>query len=148
MTLLAEIQTGPLSATLAPLVASNNDIAIADALNARNFTRISSVSRNIFLIWAASNGVRAAIQDHANDTLSALRSSALGLLDILSDNSSSIDFGLQGNIDMLTAWGTAGIITEQQKTDLLALATVPASRAEIVLGRQTSPAEISLTLRG
>lgn len=148
MILLLEIQTGPLAATLAPLVNANNDIAIAEALNAKNYTKLSSVTRNIFLIWAASTGMRATIEDHAANPSSPLRSSALSLKDILSDTASSIDFGIDGNVTMLEAWQAAGAITSQQKLDLLTLATIPASRADIVLGRPTSPAEVSLALRG
>lgn len=127
-----ELHTDPLGmgyAALMPTCPGN----VADKLNAQTRTIARSVSMPAFLAWAASNGMRAVLQDKANATGDALRSSALAMLDIIG-NSTSLDLSSstigQGNLSMLQAWVAAGAMTQVQHDALVALASQPCSRAQ------------------
>lgn len=148
MNLHDELTTGPLSAEIAPHIQTGSDGEIYAILNRKDIPVNGVVSTNAFAIWAAKTGLRAAIQDHAENSISPLRSIALALLDTLQGNlADGIDFGLQDNIDMLNAWVSAGAITVQQKNDLLALSQKLISRAE-QLNEPISIQDIATALRG
>jgi hypothetical protein len=131
MSLLDELQTGPLAAELAPFIASGDDGAIHAVLHRKDIAVNGTVAVNDFAIWAASTGLRAAIQDHAANAESPLRSIALTLLDLLQGNlAPALDFGNATNVALLSAWVTAGALTTQQRDELLALSAKSISRAE------------------
>ena len=126
-----ELTTGPLSAELAPLITIGDEVAISAVFNRKDILVYSTISTNDFAIWAASTGLRAAIQDHAENASSPLRSIALTLLDLLTGNlERALDFGNTANVAMLEAWVTAGAITADQRNELLALSEKMISRAE------------------
>jgi hypothetical protein len=143
-----ELTTGPLSAELAPYIASGDDSAIDKILNEKQFVVIDEISANDFAIWAASTGLRATIQDHAENPASPLRSIALTLLDLLQGNlDRALDFGNAANVAMLEAWVTATAITAAQRDELLALSEKMISRAE-QLGINPTITDIAQALRG
>lgn len=106
-------------------ILNGNDQQITDIINQRTLDKISIISRQKFAIWCGVTGLRAAIEDHANDLNSPLRSIALTIRDFLYSGGwrESIDFSDVSNIAMLDAWIAAGVITQTQKTDLLQLST-------------------------
>jgi hypothetical protein len=112
----------------------SQDQTIVDVLRSRTVPVYGPISRADFGVWAASTGVRAVIQDHADNQASPLRSSALTLLDFLRGGlAPSLDFGRPENLAMLEAWVQAGAIStgeQGQKEALLALATQQISVAE------------------
>jgi hypothetical protein len=133
MSILDELTTGPLAAEIAPFIASGDDGAIYAALHRKDIPVSGAVAVNDFAIWAASTGLRAAIQDHADNAESPLRSIALTLLDLLQGNlAPALDFGNAANVTMLNAWVAAGALTIPQRDDLLTLSQKLISRAEQV----------------
>ncbi len=148
MTLLAELQSGPLAETLAPLIADGNDGAIAELLNASYSTITGSISRSLFAIWVAETGMRGVIRDHALNTSSPLRSIAISIEDFLGGAAETLDFSKAQNVAMLAAWVSAGGCTQEQADDLISRCQVPVSRAEQVLGRSVTVADIAQAVRG
>ena len=140
--LKAEIETGPLAATLAPFVTDGNDGAIAEALNADYATQTGSVARARFTIWAASTGMRAVIRDHAINLDSPLRAIAITLEDFLGGASETLDFAKAENQTMLAAWVTAGSCTQTQADSLLALSQKTVSRAQQIFGQQVTALDV------
>jgi hypothetical protein len=131
MALLDELTTGPLAAELEPFIADGDDGAIYAAMHRRDIAVNGAVAVNDFAIWAASTGLRAAIQDHADNAESPLRSIALTLLDLLQGNlAPALDFGNAANVAMLNAWVAAGALTTPQRDTLLTLSQKLISRAE------------------
>jgi hypothetical protein len=120
MTLLEEIKS---KCTGAPL-ANYTLTAIVATVNA-NRIRVGKVERADFAMWSAGNGMRAKIEDHANDLHSPIRSIALACRDLILGAANSIDFGLAQNVAMLQAWVAVGALSQADADSLLALATQP-----------------------
>lgn len=147
-TLQTEIASGPLATELAPFVASGSDVEVAVILNDKRFTMPGGVSRGDFALFAGKTGLRSHIQDHADTTTSPLRSIALTLLDFLQGGvSETLTLSSAASQQMVGAWVQAGAITADQMAELNALATQPASRADIVLGRDVTVHDIALAVR-
>lgn len=98
--------------------------ATAAALSAGR-VKVGTVSTALFASWAASTGMRAAIEDHALNTASPLRSIALALRDVLVGGADGIRLDDAANVAMLGAWVTAGVLSAVNRDALLALATTP-----------------------
>ena len=129
--------------------AEGNDGIILAQLNAASGTTTQSVERSIFAMWAGVTGLRAAIQDHADNVASPLRSIALTLLDFLQGGiSDNLNLSMQANIDMLNSWVAATAITTQQRDDLLTLAQKPITIAEVQGFKGVTINDIATALRG
>lgn len=125
----------------------SQDGTIAAQLNAQTLSRLSIVKSAALSVWAARTGVRAAIEDHAADAQSPLRSSALALRDLLRGNlSTGLDLSNPDNIIMLNAWESVGAITAEAKGQLVQLALVPCSRAEIEFGTHITSNDVASAL--
>lgn len=98
--------------------------AIAPVLSAGR-SRVGTVSVGDLASWAAATGMRAAIEDHATNAASPLRSIALALRDVLVGGASGIQLDLPANAAMLGAWVSAGVLSAENRDALLALATTP-----------------------
>lgn len=130
MTLLDEIK-----AKCSPeLLASRDSDAIAAAVNVGRVS-LGYVSREKFAMWAAKHGVRSAIEDHANNQASPLRSIALALLDVLRSPTEGIDLSVPDNSLMLGVWVQSGEITHAQADELVALASHVAHVSEFDVRR-------------
>ena len=108
---------------------TRDPVQIADAVSFGR-VRVGRVERAEFSIWAALTGIRAKLEDHAEDKTSLLRSSALSCLDFIRGAANAIDFSLPENIAMLNAFVLSGVATPQQRDELLALATHDAPVSE------------------
>lgn len=108
--------------------------AIADAMS-EGRTRAAPVRRADFAVWCGATGLRAAVEDHASNVDSPLRSAALTIRDFLGGAAETIDFGLAGNQQMLAAWQMAGAITQEQADELMALGREPDPVAEMDVRR-------------
>lgn len=141
-----EIQTGPLSAVLAPYYAAGDDPTVITMLNAKTIDKVQSVTRKAFIKWAAKTGMRATIQDVSIIASDPLRSSALALLDVIQGGGTDgIDFSDADNVSMLAGWVAMGRLTDTQRSELLALATNKISQAELAMGRDATIDDISRT---
>lgn len=141
----AELSTDPLALGYAAKIGADDWLGCAGLLNAKNYTLVGSILVSVFAGWAAQTGMRAAIEDASVNTASPLRSSALAVLDILRGAATSLDLSSsaqgQANIGMLNAWVSAGALTAANEAALMALATSPASRAEVLWGAGTTVSE-------
>lgn len=104
-------------------MAARNDIEIAAMLSVGR-VRVASVSRQQFAAWAASTGMRSAIETHANDATSPLYSQALSYRDFIQGAADSLDLSQPTNRDILAMWVTHGAITQATADALLTLASV------------------------
>jgi hypothetical protein len=113
-------------AAIDPLVAHDvrNDVEVARILSTGRVKQ-GSVSKAQFAMWCGTTGMRAAVEDHAANAASPLRSSALTIKDFLVGTVASIDFGEPANVMMLNAWVSASAITQVQADDLIALGATP-----------------------
>lgn len=119
----ADVQAHVADATLAAALAAGDDIAAASRLS-ELLTETVPVPLNKLAAWAAATGVRARLQDAANDPAHAQRSIALTALDLLRGSmSGSYDTVIYG--DLLDALATGGIILPADRAALDALATQP-----------------------
>lgn len=125
MTLLDEIKAKCSS----ELLAGGDVHAIANAVSVGR-VRVGQVDRADFAMWAAVNGMRSKIEDHAANSQSPLRDAALACRDLIQGAANSIDFSLTPNQTMLGAWVQVGALTQAQADTLLALATRPAPITE------------------
>ena len=139
--LTAELKNDPLARGYAALLRPYNESGLVTLLNALSYTLVGVVPISTFAGWCAQTGLRAVIEDTANKAtsayyLTALRSPALAILDILHGAAGSLDLSAsaqgQANIGMLGAWVTAGAITTAQEAQLVSLATAPASRVQVL----------------
>lgn len=141
--LRSEIETGPLSESLAPLVLAGDDGAIAARLNDDDYaTETGSIARSMFAIWAAQTGMRSAIRDHAQNVNSPLRSIAITLEDFLGGAADSLDFAMSENQTMLAAWVSVGGCTQEQADSLLALCQRSVSRAQQSMGEPVTELDV------
>jgi hypothetical protein len=113
-------------AQLDPLVAHDvrNDVEVARILSTGRIKQ-GSVSKAQFAMWCGKTGMRAAVEDHATNAASPLRSSALTIKDFLVGPVGSIDFAEPANVMMLNAWVGSAAITQAQADELLALGATP-----------------------
>ena len=125
MTLLEEIRAKCSS----ELLARGDVHAIANTASIGR-VRVGQVDRADFAMWAAVNGMRSKIEDHAANSQSPLRDAALACRDLIQGAANSIDFSLTPNQTMLGAWVQVGALTQAQADTLLALATRPAPITE------------------
>ena len=108
-----------------------DSVAITEAMNA-NRTRVGSVSRAVFSMWCGRTGLRVAIENHANNVDSPLRSIAITLEDFLRGGTTdAVDFGHPDNMYMLEVWGNAGAISVEQAAEIITLATIPDPISEL-----------------
>lgn len=121
----ADVQAHVADSTLAAALAAGDDVSAAARLS-ELLTDTVPVPLNKLTAWAASTGVRARLQDAANDPAHAQRSIALTALDLLRGSmSGSYDTQVYG--DLLDALQTGGIILAADRVALDALATQPRS---------------------
>lgn len=147
MTLLDEIQTGPLADALAPHVAVRHDAMVAKLLNEPTIPVLGHVTRADFVIWAAA-GPRASIEDIAATSGHPLRASALTLLDFVRGASDTLDLGHASVASLFDAWAAMGAITAEQKAALEALGTRMIGRAEQAGLGVVHHAQVSAALNG
>ncbi len=119
----AEVQTHAADPTLAAALAAGDDVAAATRLS-QLLTEIVPVPLNVLAAWAAQTGVRARLQDHADNVASPLRSIALTALDLLSGSmAESYDTQVYGGL--LDALQSGGVIGTNERAALTMLATHP-----------------------
>lgn len=136
MSLKSEIETGPLADEIAPFLAAGNLDAVLGVLNdSERYTKKQRIPRNVLAGWMASNGVRARLEDYSTDPNHALRSLSLAMLDVVRGGAAE-GFDVERYEDAIDYFESQGGLNSTEKAELLALADVPASRAEILFGRQ------------
>lgn len=143
-----EILQDPDGLGYADLVAAGADNQIAALLNAPRTTRYTRVPLGDVLIWAAQTGALARLEAgkaHADSQVATVAATALAILMSPID---SIDFGRQEVRDMFTVLVTGGVFTGAQRDALLAMASAPASRANVLGFAHVSEIDVAIALRG
>lgn len=118
-----EVQAHAVDPALAAALTAGDDVATAARLS-ELLTETVPVPIHRLAAWAATNGLRAQLQDVAELSGHPLRSIALTALDLLRGN-------MAGTFDtliysgMLDALQSAGMFTPDDRTQLQAMATVP-----------------------
>ena len=120
-----------LTAAEVTLATNRQDNTLAASLSATLPGVLGSVSVPVFVAWAASTGLLAAIETAAATPTSPLYNAALAIKTMMGWQTGALDLSNSGpvgtgNQAMLAAWVTAGALTAAQQAALLALATGPA----------------------
>lgn len=121
--LRVEIQAHAADPVIADGLATSNDIAVAARLS-ELLTEIQPVPINKLAAWGAANGLRARLQDHADNPASALRSIALAALDLLRGNMVPT-FDTLTYAPLLDALQLGGALSVEERAALTAIATQP-----------------------
>lgn len=119
----AEIQAHAADPALAAALASGDDVTAAARLS-ELLTEPRPIPIGRVAAWGASVGLRAKIEDYANDPDSPLRGLSLTALDMLVRGS---DFDLAEDGALLDAFVASGDISQAQRDALAALALMPRS---------------------
>lgn len=127
--LKSEIERDPTAKGYAAYMADSPG-TVVEFLNAPTESMIKAIRPAIALIWAAT-GPYANIIDVANNVSHPCRASCLVVRDALLSGI-GIDLDDSDVRAMFDAWVTTNVITTAQRDDLLAKATVPASRMEVL----------------
>jgi hypothetical protein len=163
--LATEINTDPLNLGYAPFVANGSDTDIANLLNQDPstfvppqtwVTTVPFIPMVNILIWGGATGVRANVTAAANasGTFSAaplqIQAICQTVLDLLQGAATGLDISNSNNIAMITALVSAGVMTSDQQTSLLALADQSATRAQVLFGANimVAPSDVGQALRG
>jgi len=130
--LYEEMTIGPLAPKVAPWITLADDGQIATIFNREDIMVVGTLPVNVFAGWASSTGTRAKIQDISVKVDDPLRDSALTVLDLLQGNLQSAGIDMT-NVDINSAfdkWEAAGIITAEERAELVTLSLTAISRAQ------------------
>ncbi len=119
----AEVQAYTADPDLAAALAAGNDVAAAERLS-QMLTDTVLVPISQLAAWAATNGLRAQLQDAADIAGHPLRSIALAALDLLRGNMSE-SFDTVAYAPMLDALQSAGMFSPAERDMLTLMATRP-----------------------
>jgi hypothetical protein len=101
------------------------------AINAMTTTMVQSISTDAALTWAASGSMDSIVTQSTANANQQIRASCLAFLHKLSYGT-QIDMESSTMQTLFTAWVAASIITQTQHDALIAIATQPASRAQVL----------------
>lgn len=130
-TLKSELEDDPQS-----LGCTGDDVADAALLNAANRTTYQALGSRALLAWGAAGARLSKINDAANrvspfDAIpAAARSVAMAADRMLSRSDTELDLANPAHVALVNALVASGVLTANDKTELLAMATVLRSRAE------------------
>jgi len=131
--LKSEIESDPLGRNYSAM----SDDQVADSLNNSDRTKIVPVSSAELLAWAASDGrlasIKAAIDGGVDNTAKSLAEAAYMMI---SRDGTSLDLSLADRVAMLDGLVAYGILSADDKADLVSKTTASCCRAEeLSLGR-------------
>ena len=150
MALKEEIQSGPLAAPLAPLVARGADNEIAAALNLPRYTVARPIPRIALLKWAVKHGLLAKLRDAMPSAAgnATQRSAAEAALILITGTfTDDVDITDASIAALFTALETAGIVSPAAAADRPAVSKL-ISRAEQAFGANVSDVDVARALRG
>lgn len=145
--LKTEIDTGPLAATLAPLVAAGNDAAIAEVLNAKTVPAKGSVTTHNIRQYLMLVDLLLAIENTPTQTCIATKR-ALEVFPVFDLSNPWVLDKFTQIIDGLVAEALIPDFSETHKATILGMADTLVSRAEIVLGQSVNHIDVAIAMRG
>jgi|MGYP001001554848 hypothetical protein len=148
-TLYYELTTDPEALGYAPLIAAGSHNRVAEILNRPRYAALGKIGIAQALIWMAKHGIlarlRAAVQ--GSDPMIASIAEVATML-VSNPNIAEIDLGLTDVQTMLGALVAAEVIPSAAHDELMAIAMVQRSRAEMLFGRTITVDEVSEVLDG
>ena len=129
MSLADEIKQDPLGLGYAAHLPGDPQ-RVVDLMNEPVFSMPTTISAGQALMWAAT-GPMATITDASNNLNSPARASCMAFL-LAMNAGRDVYIGAANVRGLLDAWVRDEIITQQAHDDLIALATKPASRTEVL----------------
>jgi hypothetical protein len=108
----------------------NDPQRVVDLMTAPTFAKRLPITAGQALTWAAA-GPLANITDVSNNTNSPIRASCLAFL-LAMNAGRDVDMGDANVLYQFDIWLQAGLITQQAHDSIIALATQPASRADVL----------------
>jgi len=128
-----EIDSDPLGRNYSAM----SDKQVAESLNNDDRTKVVQISSAELLAWSASNGrlasIKAAIDGGVDNTAKSLAEAAYMMI---SRDGTYLDLTLPDRVAMLDGLVAYGILSADDKSDLVSKSTVSCSRAEeLSLGR-------------
>jgi len=131
--LKSEIDSDPLGRNYSAM----SDEQVAQSLNNEDRSKTVPISSAELLAWSAGNGrlaaIKAAIDGGVDKTAKSLAEAAYMMI---SRDGSSLDLSLADRVAMLDGLVAYGILSADDKSDLVSKSTVSCSRAEeLSLGR-------------
>ena len=128
-----EIDSDPLGRNYSAM----SDKQVAESLNNDDRTKVVQISSAELLAWAASDGrlasIKAAIDGGVDNTAKSLAEAAYMMI---SRDGTYLDLTLPDRVAMLDGLVAYGILSADDKSDLVSKSTVSCSRAEeLSLGR-------------
>ena len=131
--LKSEIESDPLGRNYPAM----SDTQVADSLNNSDRTKVVPISSAELLAWSAADGrlasIKAAIDGGVDSTAKSLAEAAYMMI---SRDGTSLDLSLADRVAMLDGLVAYGILSADDKSDLVSKSTVSCSRAEeLSLGR-------------
>ena len=145
--LKAEIDTGPLAATLAPMVTAGNDAGIADALNAKNIVVKGKLETHYIRQYLMLVDLLIPIETTVTPTcIAATR--AMDVFPIFDLSDTTILAKFTQVIDGLVDEPLVPDFNVVHRDTILGLADIKISRAEQVLGHSITHADVAVALRG
>jgi hypothetical protein len=131
--LRAEIAEDPAGLGYAAWAAGGSDNAIAEVLNAPRYDALGKVGITPMLIWIAKYGIMARLRAAAEGDNAQIASIAeVAALLVQNPNIDAIDFGLPDVQAMLGALAQAGVIPAEAYQEVLTIARVRVSRADLL----------------
>lgn len=143
--LKAEIETGPLAATLAPMVAAGDDVGVAAAMNAKSVITKGTVSTHDIRQYLMLVDLLLPIENTATPTCIATKR-ALEVFPSFDLSNPMILNKFTQIIDGLVAEALIPDFSETHKATILGMANKMISRAEQVFGRDVTYADVSHAL--
>lgn len=139
----------------AQFVATGADGGIAELLNARVYPVVGKLAIADLQAWLmnepiadeSGRSIWQAVQDVATGSSSAKRA-AQEVLDVVTSRATTVDLAKARPAALLEGYVSAGLITPDQKDEILAMATTMKSRAELLFGAQVQHTDIAIALRG
>ena len=144
--LKSEIETGPLAAELAPMVAAGNDGGIADALNVKTIPAKGSVTTHDIRQYLMLVDLLLVIENTPTPTCIATKR-ALEVFPVFDLANPWVLDKFTQILDGLIAESLIPTFTETHKATILSMADVLTSRAEQVFGRDVNYTDIARSLR-
>jgi len=144
--LKTEIETGPLSTTLAPMVLAGNDGGIADALNAETITVKGKVDTAYIRQYLMLVDMLIAIETAQTPTCIAVKR-AMDIFPVFDLSDPTILWKFTQMLDGLVADMLVPAFTVEHKGTILSMADKMISRAEHVFGQSVSVTDIAMSLR-
>ena len=142
----SEIRTDPMALGYAASVTAGSDTGVAALLNQRpgtfNPVKTWTASAPVLpltkvLQWAAAGPLAAITAGQTTGgpgASTAIKSACMAAITLINGPFSSFDVSDPNNTGLISGLVAGGIITSTDQTNLLNLANVPASRAEVLFG--------------